>query len=92
MHGQKSSSQYPAISAMLVSKGRAFVLIQVLYLGNLTYLMTYSLQLASKGLKIHVFAGRSFEDEFGNTIGGDTQMLSMGFVIVFIYIIFMLGK
>ena len=34
LHGQKSSSPYAVISALVDSKGRAFVLIQVLYIYN----------------------------------------------------------
>ena len=46
----------------------------------------------SDGLEIYPFATRSFGDEIGSTIGGDANLLSMGFLVVFIYIVIMLGK
>ena len=38
------------------------------------------------------FATRSMSDIVGGTIGGDTQLLTMGFGVVFLYILIMLGK
>ena len=38
------------------------------------------------------FARRSMSDIVGGTIGGDTQLLTMGFGVVFSYIVIMLGK
>ena len=52
----------------------------------------YLLQFDSSDTKILLFATRSFGDLIGSTIGGDAQMLSMGFFVVFIYIVIMLGK
>ena len=49
-------------------------------------------KLSKHGLKIYPFATRSFGDEIGGTIGGDAQLLSFGFMIVFFYIQIMLGK
>ena len=43
-------------------------------------------------MEILPFASRSFGDEIGATIGGDANLLSMGFLVVFIYIVIMLGK
>ena len=43
-------------------------------------------------MEILPFATRSFGDEIGATIGGDANLLSMGFLVVFIYIVIMLGK
>ena len=37
-------------------------------------------------------AARSFPDEYQGSLGADSQMLTMGFVIVFIYVFLMLGK
>ena len=48
--------------------------------------------LEGTNLKIYRFATRSFGDEIGATIGGDAQLLSFGFMIVFLYIMLMLGK
>ena len=48
--------------------------------------------LKGTNLKIYPFATRSFGDEIGATIGGDAQLLSFGFMIVFLYIQLMLGK
>ena len=48
--------------------------------------------LEGTNLKIYPFATRSFGDEIGGTIGGDAQLLSFGFMIVFLYIGLMLGK
>lgn len=49
------------------------------------------LQLPSP-LKIRPFATRSFGDIVGKTIGGDAQLLSVGFLVVFVYIVLVLGK
>ena len=46
----------------------------------------------NRNLELYVFATRSIGDEFGDTVGGDSQLLSFGFILVFIYISIMLGK
>ena len=43
-------------------------------------------------MEVYPFATRSFGDEIGKTIGGDANLLSMGFLVVFIYIVLQLGK
>ena len=43
-------------------------------------------------LNVHYFAQRSIDDVANESLGGDQNLLSMGFSIVFIYVIIMLGK
>ena len=64
------------------------------YLQTLKFYFSFFqlLQFDSSDTKILLFATRSFGDLIGSTIGGDAQMLSMGFFVVFIYIVIMLGK
>lgn len=44
------------------------------------------------GVKAHVNAARSFGDVLGGSIGGDVNMLALGYLIVIIYVMVMLGK
>jgi hypothetical protein len=53
--------------------------------------LTLGLKLASN-LQLYPMATRSFVDVSGESIGGDANLLSMGFMVVFIYIMIMLGK
>jgi hypothetical protein len=53
--------------------------------------LTLSLKLASN-LELYPMATRSFVDVIGESIGGDANLLSMGFMVVFLYIMVMLGK
>ncbi|ODN02586.1 Patched domain-containing protein 3, partial [Orchesella cincta] len=45
-----------------------------------------------EGVNIYFNVARSFADISGSTIMGDASMLAVGFSIVFLYVIFMLGK
>ncbi|CAL8090383.1 unnamed protein product [Orchesella dallaii] len=45
-----------------------------------------------EGVDIYFNVARSFADISGSTIMGDASMLAVGFSIVFMYVIFMLGK
>ena len=45
-----------------------------------------------KGLEILPFAARSLDDEINGTMEGDVELLTIGFLIVFVYIVIMLGK
>jgi hypothetical protein len=53
--------------------------------------LTLGLNLASN-LELYPMATRSFGDVIGDSIGGDANLLSMGFMVVFLYIMVMLGK
>ena len=48
--------------------------------------------LSNQDLGVYYFASRSFDDTAAESIGGDLQLLSMGFIIVFIYVMLMLGN
>jgi Niemann-Pick C1 protein len=58
----------------------------IYFLGN------YSKENENGPVKVHLFNLKSMQDAIGGTIRGDLSLLSMGFVIVFIYVMVMLGK
>lgn len=43
-------------------------------------------------LTVHPLAGRSFSDEFGDAIGGDVILQSVGYLVIIIYLCINLGK
>ena len=58
----------------------------------LDFLGNYSLALESTKFKIYYTAARSFPDVAKEMIGGDLKLLTSGFVVVFIYVMVMLGN
>ena len=56
------------------------------------FLDNYSSQITNDPVSVQYFCQKSFSDAIGGTIRGDLKFLSMGFIIVFIYIMLMLGK
>ena len=58
----------------------------IYFLGN------YSKENENGPVKVHFFCRKIMRDAIGGTIRGDAALLSMGYVIVFIYVMIMLGK
>ena len=58
----------------------------IYFLGN------YSKDNENSPVNVHYFCQKSMSDAIGSTIKGDVTLLSMGFIIVFIYIMLMLGR
>ena len=58
----------------------------IYFLGN------YSSEIENDPVSVQYFCQKSVSDAIGSTIRGDVSLLTTGFIIVFIYIMFMLGK
>ena len=56
------------------------------------FMSNYSTESDGKKLNVYYFAQRSIDDVANESMGGDQNLLSMGFAIVFMYVIIMLGK
>ena len=56
------------------------------------FLDNYSLSNKNSRLRVSYFSMKSIKDATDNVIGGDLNLLSMGFIIVFLYVMTMLGQ
>ena len=56
------------------------------------FLDNYSLSNKNSRLRVSYFSMKSIKDATDNVVGGDLNLLSMGFIIVFLYVMTMLGQ